>query len=172
VPGIINMALDTVCTDLEAEGYEVWPIVFPAHALGAWHKRDRLWIIAYRDNNQQKQSECNNQEGGLSSESRESIRFGAGSGTDGRDTAKGSEQSGRNPTVLQAVVADTNSPGDGTSGYKAIGDGETGIKHGNDAQSESGRLSKILATKNVVKDPLSGRLLHGESKKEGNEIRE
>lgn len=47
VPGIINMALDTVCSDLEAEGYEVWPIVFPSHALGAWHKRDRLWIVGY-----------------------------------------------------------------------------------------------------------------------------
>lgn len=50
VPGIINLALDTVCTDLEAEGYEVWPIVFPSHALGAWHKRDRLWIVGYSSN--------------------------------------------------------------------------------------------------------------------------
>ena len=47
VPGIINLALDTVCADLESKGYEVWPIVFPAHALGAWHKRDRLWIVAH-----------------------------------------------------------------------------------------------------------------------------
>lgn len=50
VPGIINMALDDVCADLESEGYEVWPVVFPSHALGAWHKRDRLWIIAHRSN--------------------------------------------------------------------------------------------------------------------------
>ncbi len=47
VPGIINLALDTVCSDLEAEGYEVWPVVFPSHALGALHKRDRLWIICH-----------------------------------------------------------------------------------------------------------------------------
>lgn len=47
VPGIINLALDTVCADLENEDYEVWPIVFPSHALGAWHKRDRLWIMAH-----------------------------------------------------------------------------------------------------------------------------
>lgn len=51
VPGIINMALDTVCSDLESEGYEVWPIVFPSNALGAWHKRDRLWIICYFKSN-------------------------------------------------------------------------------------------------------------------------
>lgn len=47
VPGIVNMALDTVCSDLESEGYEVWPIIFPSHALGAWHKRDRLWIVGH-----------------------------------------------------------------------------------------------------------------------------
>lgn len=46
-PGIINMALDDVCADLESEGYEVRPIVFPSHALGAWHRRDRIWIIAH-----------------------------------------------------------------------------------------------------------------------------
>jgi DNA (cytosine-5)-methyltransferase 1 len=51
VPGIINLALDTVCADLETEGYEVWPIVFPSHALGAWHKRDRLWIVGYSQHN-------------------------------------------------------------------------------------------------------------------------
>lgn len=45
VVGITNLALDTVCADLEREGYEVWTIIFPSHALGAWHKRDRIWII-------------------------------------------------------------------------------------------------------------------------------
>ena len=47
VPGIINMGLEDICTELEIEGYEVWPIVFPSHALGAWHKRDRVWIIGH-----------------------------------------------------------------------------------------------------------------------------
>ena len=46
VPGIINLALDTVYADLESKGYEVQSIVFPSHAIGALHKRDRLWIIA------------------------------------------------------------------------------------------------------------------------------
>lgn len=45
VPGIIRFALDDVCSDLESQGYETLSIVFPAHALGANHKRDRLWII-------------------------------------------------------------------------------------------------------------------------------
>lgn len=46
VTGIINLALEEVCLDLEGEGYEVWPIIIPACAVNAPHRRDRFWIIA------------------------------------------------------------------------------------------------------------------------------
>jgi DNA (cytosine-5)-methyltransferase 1 len=46
VAGIVNLALDQVCADLEAEGYEVEPIIIPACAVDAPHRRDRVWIIA------------------------------------------------------------------------------------------------------------------------------
>jgi DNA (cytosine-5)-methyltransferase 1 len=46
VAGIVNLALDTVCADLEAEGYEVEPIIIPACAVDAPHRRDRVWILA------------------------------------------------------------------------------------------------------------------------------
>jgi len=46
VAGIVNLALDAVCADLEAEGYEVEPIIVPACAVDAPHRRDRVWIIA------------------------------------------------------------------------------------------------------------------------------
>lgn len=48
VAGIINMALDQVCLDLENEGYEVQPFVIPACALNAPHRRDRVWIVGRR----------------------------------------------------------------------------------------------------------------------------
>ena len=48
VAGIVNLALDTVCADLEGEGYEVEPIIVPACAVDAPHRRDRVWIIASR----------------------------------------------------------------------------------------------------------------------------
>jgi DNA (cytosine-5)-methyltransferase 1 len=47
VAGIVNLALDQVCTDLEAEGYEVEPIIIPACGVDAPHKRDRVWIVAH-----------------------------------------------------------------------------------------------------------------------------
>jgi len=47
VTGIIDLALDDVLVSLEGEGYEVRPIVFPASAVGAWHQRQRVFIVAH-----------------------------------------------------------------------------------------------------------------------------
>lgn len=43
--------VETVCGDLEREGYSVQPFVIPACAVGAPHRRDRVWFVAYRDSN-------------------------------------------------------------------------------------------------------------------------
>lgn len=42
-----GVVLETVCSDLEKEGYEVCPFVIPACAVGAPHRRDRVWVIAH-----------------------------------------------------------------------------------------------------------------------------
>lgn len=47
VPGIINLALDQVCADLESLDYTVWPVCVPACAVDAPHQRQRVWIMAY-----------------------------------------------------------------------------------------------------------------------------
>lgn len=47
VAGHITMGLDAVLYDLESEGYPCRPIVIPACATGAPHRRDRVWIIAH-----------------------------------------------------------------------------------------------------------------------------
>ena len=50
VRGIVNIqegvVFETVCTDLESEGYEVQPFIIPAAGVGAPHRRERVWIIA------------------------------------------------------------------------------------------------------------------------------
>ena len=40
--------VETVCQDLEREGYSVQPFVIPACAVGAPHRRDRVWFVARR----------------------------------------------------------------------------------------------------------------------------
>ncbi len=43
-----GMVFEQVCIDLENLGYEVQPIVIPAVAVNAPHRRDRVWFIANR----------------------------------------------------------------------------------------------------------------------------
>ena len=38
--------IETICKDIEREGYTVQPIIIPACAVGAPHRRDRVWFIA------------------------------------------------------------------------------------------------------------------------------
>ena len=42
-----GLVFDEVCSDLEREGYEVQPVLIPAAAKNAPHKRERVWFIAY-----------------------------------------------------------------------------------------------------------------------------
>ena len=41
-----QFTIDTICEDFERAGYSVQPIVIPACAVGAPHRRDRVWIVA------------------------------------------------------------------------------------------------------------------------------
>ena len=48
VPGIITLFLDQAVSDLEDQGYTCEPVVLPACAFDAPHRRDRLFVVAYR----------------------------------------------------------------------------------------------------------------------------
>ena len=50
VPGIVNLALDTVLSDLENEGYSAQAFIIPACGVDAPHKRERIAILAYSVN--------------------------------------------------------------------------------------------------------------------------
>jgi DNA (cytosine-5)-methyltransferase 1 len=49
VAGIVTMELDNILSDLEGIGYAAWPLVIPACAVDARHRRDRVWIVAHAD---------------------------------------------------------------------------------------------------------------------------
>ena len=55
VRGIINiqdgMVFETVCSDLESEGFEIQTFIIPAAGVGAPHKRERVWIVGYSKHN-------------------------------------------------------------------------------------------------------------------------
>jgi DNA (cytosine-5)-methyltransferase 1 len=43
-----GLVFEQVCLDLEASDYEVQPFIIPAVAVNAPHRRDRVWIVAYK----------------------------------------------------------------------------------------------------------------------------
>ena len=47
VAGFVNLGLDDCLSSLEGEGYEVQTFIIPACAVGAPHRRDRVWIVGY-----------------------------------------------------------------------------------------------------------------------------
>ena len=53
VQGLINinkgLVLRQVQTDLEAQGFQVQCFIIPASGIGAWHQRNRVWIVANSD---------------------------------------------------------------------------------------------------------------------------
>ena len=51
VYGHISMGLDTVLSDLEAEGYACRTFVVPACAVNAPHRRLRIWVLGYTEDN-------------------------------------------------------------------------------------------------------------------------
>jgi DNA (cytosine-5)-methyltransferase 1 len=56
VYGLVNwnvgLVFNEVQTDLEAQGYEVIPVILPACGVNAPHRRDRVWFIAYAGSQQ------------------------------------------------------------------------------------------------------------------------
>lgn len=61
VLGLVNwnggLVFDEVQADLEAEGYQVQPYVLPAAGVGAPHRRDRVWFVAYARNESRRSAE-------------------------------------------------------------------------------------------------------------------
>ena len=60
VRGLISwnggMVFDEVQADLENEGFKIIPFLLPACAVNAPHRRDRIWFVAYSNNNRERKT--------------------------------------------------------------------------------------------------------------------
>jgi DNA (cytosine-5)-methyltransferase 1 len=117
VRGIVSiqdgLVFETVCTDLESEGYEVQTFNIPAVGVGAPHKRERIWIVA--------NSRCSVRRE-QSSRNSESIRSGTFKETErSTDTSEITRSSERTETM-----ADTESKRTGENNER-LRSGTSGI---------------------------------------------
>lgn len=142
VPGLIRIALDAVLADLEAQGYETITLVLPAHALGAPHKRDRVWVVGYAEHYGRDATEV---VGGIES---------------GGDSVTERTQQASEPTGSggkHGTVADTARGGfGGWQGNHHPGDNDTDQQDRQQARSQAGRYSWQWET-----EPGMGRVADG-----------
>ena len=101
--------LETVCQDLEREGYSVQPFVIPACAVGAPHRRDRVWIVARLtadtdSDGRQKETERGRKEAEKDDEQSQSV-FNPETTSNCADTRPESLQYGREDRVHTVVSA-------------------------------------------------------------------
>jgi len=79
VRGLVTMELDRVLSDLEGINYSCWPVIIPACAVDAKHRRDRIWILA---------TDSRRNDGTKSERQYERAEVGCGSGKDGLDAGE------------------------------------------------------------------------------------
>jgi len=65
VAGIVNMELESCCSDLESEGYTVRAFLIPACGVGTLHRRNRLFMVAYTDGSRKSPGWDNPRMGGI-----------------------------------------------------------------------------------------------------------
>lgn len=83
-----RFVIDKICQDLEDIGYSVVPVLLPACALGAPHRRDRVWFVASR-------TDSDTDGAGLPAKGSEQSSAGA-AGVGACGTAADTERGGRN----------------------------------------------------------------------------
>jgi DNA (cytosine-5)-methyltransferase 1 len=117
VAGFVNMELERTASNLESEGYEVWPLIIPAVAKNAPHRRDRIWIIGYSEHTRLN-----------GSKNRKSSIKGSDSNTEGQNE---NEQSTR-PVMARDIAEDSvskRSRGWLEDSGQVLGSGRTEIKN-------------------------------------------
>ena len=137
-----KMLVNLICEDLEKIGYEVQPLVIPACAVFAPHRRDRIWFIANSNSGGVKTRDF-----GTGRETRSNVNRGgegavvanAGRGRRGKSEEREIQQSG------------------GTEAFgasEALADADQSGRNGGTAEHGQGRREKPSGNVPNVSDPV------------------
>ena len=112
--------IERICRDLEHLGYSVQPVLIPAAAVGAPHRRDRVFILAYdADANR------GNDAGGAGTD----AGAGAGARVQERDEVREPGEPDQLRPALQGTYSDTDSYGRVFGESTTVGKGEGDASH-------------------------------------------
>jgi len=184
VKGLTNIqdgvVFETVCSDLEGEGYEVRTFNIPAAGVQAPHRRERIWIVAHAKRfNERKsirgsdetQSRIQKEHRQNDSTTRESSRTGSVWGTNnGHEDMENSrrtlrfergELQGENENEIREGNADQSQRSSGTSKSNVV-DSSTGRCTSQETEVQPGRYSSFDSSW-WQSEPKLGRVAHGVS---------
>ena len=142
VLGLVNwsggLVFHEVQADLEAAGYEVWPYVLPAASVGAPHRRDRVWFVAYASGNGY-DAECGQANNTIGQNNKQSR-------TQRKRTIEGFSNEWPTPNPHSNGLNERNSndeeqPSEG--GEYALGNADTGNEYGDVADTEGERTREL-----------------------------
>ena len=143
VRGIVNIqegvVFETVCTDLESEGYEVQPFIIPAAGVGAPHRRERVWITANREESMVDSDNIRFQQHSTTKEESSGRGTSATSEPTSNATNTESKRTGQNDERLWQRSSRI-SGGKGTSRAKDVGN----TQHNGLSTSEIGRRNEEI----------------------------
>jgi DNA-cytosine methyltransferase len=116
VQGLINlqdgMVLRQVQDQLEGEGFEVQCFIIPASGIGAWHQRNRVWIVAHSKHNGYlaAESRSNAEKNSNERKNREEInptrKFSRASTN--RYSDKRHERSGETSSIKETIISNSD----------------------------------------------------------------
>ena len=133
-----GLVFEEVCSDLEGEGYEVQPVLIPAAAKNAPHKRERVWFIAYSklhedrytNNGGSKQEEGDIWRGKKSNVPDSFYSNGIPSNTDGLGSSRRHSQNFRKVRQKEQFEAQYCSKGwEGFPASPCVRGGDDGLSH-------------------------------------------
>jgi len=164
VKNIINIqdgvVFETVCTDLESEGYEVQTYNIPACAVDAPHRRERIWIVGYSQHNGSLASKItrginqtsNNDEKGKNETSELTRTSGSGNieamENSGRTLRSGTEFERTNENEIRKEDANQSQRPSGSSGYD-VANSDTRLSNRSREEIQTGRNSIDTSSENV-----------------------
>ena len=183
VAGLVSMengkTLEGIFSDLENEGYQTESFIIPACGVGAWHRRDRIWILAYTSNysdrtNGGEEREANGLQGKRGEEGCSRMPCGTGkdapnsnnsgirtprSGIDGneQENIKGRERESQ-PEPCGCSKDVSNSNDQGLEGWQESGN----IRGGREKRNEQPeRYGESFGGEYWATEPNVGRVAHG-----------
>ena len=164
VKNIINIqdgvVFETVCTDLESEGYEVQTYNIPACAVDAPHRRERIWIVGYSQHNGSLASKItrgiNQTSNDDEKRKNETSELTRASGSGNIETMENSGRTLRQRTEFERTneneikKEDANQPerSSGSSGYD-VANSDTRFSNRSREEIQTGRNSVDTSSENV-----------------------